>query len=441
MVIYFGDNNQSLIDTIHLNKNGNFYLKTFKVKNPQKTSIRQNTIQINNLFVAPGYNLTITANGSDYLSLLKTKKITGIGSESNSYSFLLDSILVSRMDRTKYFELNESEFLAYSKKSLQLKDSVANIVFKSRVSNDKYFNYFGKVVRLDNNFTNLSTLLTYVNLHSYSYENAVAFVKNNFSKGLSDNLFKDEYLISENYKEVIRGQYLNYLMTLDCLKDSSLYNKKHYNLEVVNKVYKSKAKEYTLFELMTSYIFFCHSFEDLNECKRQFETYISVLAESSDKEAIYTIIAQKETELLKTQIGKPAPTFTLEDNMGNIHRLSDFKGKVVYLDLWASWCSPCRAEIPSFKILQEKYKTNEQITFVSISVQDGVREWKKALEEDKPFGVQLIDKDGIVWKSYVANSIPRYILIDKRGDIVNFDAPKPSSAKKIETLLNQEIAK
>ena len=69
--IFFKDKNgQPLVDTIYLDINGNFYLKTFKVQGPQRTSIQQNNIQINDFFVAPGYKLTITGNGKDFISLL-----------------------------------------------------------------------------------------------------------------------------------------------------------------------------------------------------------------------------------------------------------------------------------------------------------------------------------------------------------------------------------
>ena len=71
---------------------------------------------------------------------------------------------------------------------------------------------------------------------------------------------------------------------------------------------------------------------------------------------------------------------------------------------------------------------------------DSIQFTKKALEEDKPSWIQLIDKEGIVSKSYVANMIPKFILIDKQGNIVSFDAPGPGSVE-IEKLLNEEIIK
>lgn len=441
-IFFEGKDGQLLIDTIHLDRNGNFYLKTFKVKKPLRTSIQQNNIQINDFFVAPGYNLTITGNGKDFLSLLKTKKITGTGSESNSYRFILDSILFARMDTTKWYQLNESDLLTYIKKDKKLKDSVAHLVFDRKVTQDKYFNYFAKMVRFDNKFFELYMLLAYVNMNRYNYKKSVTLVRNNFDNSILDNLYRDEYLTSDMYKNgLIGNEYLNYLLSIDYQKDSTLRNRQGYKLEKVDKVYKGKVKEFVLYNLMTSSIEYCMSFDKLNEYKEQFEPYVSVLTNLFYKKSLDTKFSEKEAELLRTQIGKPAPKFSLESNLGHSYSLEDFKGKVVYLDLWASWCGPCRAETPSFKILYDKYKNDNRIAFFSIAVHDGINEWKKALEEDKPDWIQLLDKEGIVWKYYVANTIPKFILIDKQGNIVNFDAPRPSSGEEIEKLLNQEIAK
>jgi thiol-disulfide isomerase/thioredoxin len=255
-------------------------------------------------------------------------------------------------------------------------------------------------------------------------------------------LYKDEYLISDDYKSsFITYEWPTYLVNLDYKKDSTLRNNKGYKLKKINETYRGKVKEYVLYNRMESSIGNSKSFEEINDYKEQFETYISSFKNKYYTNALEAKFADKEVELLRTQVGKPAPQFTLESNLGNTYNLKDFRDKVVYLDFWASWCGPCREETPSFKILYNKYKNDKRIVFLSIAVHDGITEWKKALEEDKPDWIQLIDKEGVVWKSYVANSIPKFILIDKQGNIVNFDAPRPSSGEEIEKLLNQEIAK
>ena len=442
LISFLDKNGELLIDTLKLDESGKFYLKTYKLIEPQRTSIQQNNIQINNIFVAPGYQLTITGNGKDLFSLIKTKKISGIGSESNHYRFLLDSILFARMDVTQWVQLNENDLLSYISNDQKLKDSIANIVFNKKAIQDKYLKYFGKLVQLDNKFTKLSMLLAYINFKNYNYENSIAFIREHFDNQILDNLYKDEYLISSDYRNsVVGGEYLDYILNLDYQKDSTLQDQKDYKLKKVNTTYQGKAKELALYKQMRSAIAQGNSFEEINDYKKRFHPYISNFKNEFYKKSIENRFEEKEAELVRTQVGKPAPKFILQSNAGDTYSLEDFKNKVVYLDLWASWCGPCRAETPSFKKLYSKYKNDNRIVFVSIAVIDGRNEWEKALEEDKPDWLQLLDKEGVVWKSYVANTIPKFIIIDKQGNILNFNAPRPSSGEEIEKLLNQEISK
>ena len=441
--IYFRDiNGDRIIDTLNLDESGKFYLKTFKVKFPQRSSIHQNNIQINDILIAPGYNLTITGNGKDLLSLLQTKKITGTGSESNRYPIVLDSILIARMDTRDIKQLNEIDFLSYMKYDQRLKDSMAHVIFDRKPIQDKYLKHFGSMVRLDNKFTKLTMLVNHVNWNNYNYEKSVAILRNNFDHNILDNLYSDEYLNSDVYKNsLIRAEYLNYLINLDYKKDSIQHLELGYKLEKVNEVYGGKVKEFVLYNLMASSIAHCKSFESINGYKEQFKSYISNLKNPYYKKSLQFKFVGKEAELLRTQVGKPAPKFILASNLGKTYSLEDFKGKVVYLDLWASWCKPCRGETPSFKILYDKFRNDNRIVFLSIAVNDRIKEWKKAIQDDKPEWIQLIDKEGIVDKSYVANLIPQFVLIDKKGNIVNFNAPRPSSGEEIEKLLQQEIVK
>ncbi len=118
---------------------------------------------------------------------------------------------------------------------------------------------------------------------------------------------------------------------------------------------------------------------------------------------------------------------------GGNTKLSDFNGKYVYIDVWATWCGPCIAEIPFLKKVEEKYE-GKNIAFVSISVdvQKDFEKWKKFVAEKQLGGVQLFaDKD---WnsdfiKSFGINSIPRFILIDPSGKVVSADAARPSDSK------------
>ncbi|MVM37211.1 redoxin family protein [Spirosoma sp. HMF3257] len=123
--------------------------------------------------------------------------------------------------------------------------------------------------------------------------------------------------------------------------------------------------------------------------------------------------------------------FSFANQNGEPVTLDEFKGKVVYLDVWASWCGPCRAEFPFSKQLQERLtkKQKEQVVFLYLSIDDTEEVWKKALNTLQLQGEQGLSKGG--WKSrtvqyFGIQSIPRYILINKNGQVTDADAKRPS---------------
>lgn len=129
--------------------------------------------------------------------------------------------------------------------------------------------------------------------------------------------------------------------------------------------------------------------------------------------------------------GIVAPEFNYANYNGGKTALTFFRGKYVYLDIWATWCAPCRAEIPYLKELEKHYK-NRDIVFVSISVdkQDDYEKWVKFVNDEKLGGVQLFaDKDfNSNWiRAFKVDGIPRFILIDPNGRVAEPDAFRPSS--------------
>lgn len=141
--------------------------------------------------------------------------------------------------------------------------------------------------------------------------------------------------------------------------------------------------------------------------------------------------------------GSISPTFDFDNYKGGKTKLEDFKGKYVYIDVWATWCGPCIAEIPSLKKLEEKYH-DKNITFLSMSIDKikDIEKWKKMVKDRNLGGVQVFaDND---WNSkfiqdFKVTSIPRFILIDPNGKIVKGDAARPSNAdlqNELDVLLN-----
>ena len=127
--------------------------------------------------------------------------------------------------------------------------------------------------------------------------------------------------------------------------------------------------------------------------------------------------------------GEKCPAFKFKDINGKEVALEDFKGKYVYIDCWATWCGPCKRELPYLKKLEEKYK-DRNIVFVSISSDKDVEAWKKMVNMDKLGGIQLnIGADRSFHNALKINSIPRFLLIDPEGYFVSDDAPRPSNSQ------------
>ncbi len=128
-----------------------------------------------------------------------------------------------------------------------------------------------------------------------------------------------------------------------------------------------------------------------------------------------------------TAAGRPSPDFTAVDRTGRRYTLSDFRGKYLYIDLWASWCGPCKRELPHLKRLSERFADRE-ILFLGLSVDSERDDWEKALDSEELPGTQLwLDPSSSFAADYGVDGIPRFILLDKEGHIVESNMLRPSS--------------
>ena len=133
-----------------------------------------------------------------------------------------------------------------------------------------------------------------------------------------------------------------------------------------------------------------------------------------------------------------APNFDYENHAGGKTSLESLKGKYVYIDVWATWCGPCRAEIPALKALEESmHGKNIEFVSISVDVDKDHEKWQKFVTEKALGGTQLYaDKN---WNSdfiqaFGINSIPRFLLIDPTGKVIDADAMRPSNGKLKEQL-------
>jgi DsbE subfamily thiol:disulfide oxidoreductase len=116
--------------------------------------------------------------------------------------------------------------------------------------------------------------------------------------------------------------------------------------------------------------------------------------------------------------GKPAPDWELEDLDGKTVRSSDFKGKVIILDFWATWCPPCRAEIPGFVELQKKYQ-GQGLRIVGVSVDQASSDTVKSFAQKSGINYPVVLADTNVVTAFGGiDGLPTTFIIDGNGHIV-----------------------
>jgi thiol-disulfide isomerase/thioredoxin len=156
------------------------------------------------------------------------------------------------------------------------------------------------------------------------------------------------------------------------------------------------------------------------------------------------VLTRGYNEWLAIVPGKPAPEFEGYTLDGKKISIKDLKGKIVYIDVWATWCKPCVAEIPASKQLQQAFSSEDRIQFLNVSVDRKRSDWEKFLKKDKSWkGLHLFiepEKIQSLYSTYKLFGVPDYILIDQSGNIVNLRASHPSDTK-IKEEINQLLAK
>lgn len=140
--------------------------------------------------------------------------------------------------------------------------------------------------------------------------------------------------------------------------------------------------------------------------------------------------------------GSSAPDFILTDLSGKNYSLKDFKGKKIYLDLGASWCGHCIESIPSWNKLVEENEKNNDVLFISVSLDETEEKWRTYIDKYHIKGLQLYGGKGGIESVFAVNyeikALPQYILIDKEGRFDKFSAPSPNSEEiKAELLKNK----
>jgi len=124
--------------------------------------------------------------------------------------------------------------------------------------------------------------------------------------------------------------------------------------------------------------------------------------------------------------GSKFPDVALTDVNGNAVSFSSFRGSYVYVDMWASWCGPCCKEAPYLEALEKELAGNENIKFVSVSIDKNPAAWKKKMTDLNLHGNQLLNQDNKLAEALNVQGIPFFLIYDRKGRLYMYNAPRPS---------------
>lgn len=150
-----------------------------------------------------------------------------------------------------------------------------------------------------------------------------------------------------------------------------------------------------------------------------------VLADNLKNKDFAAELKAKISQDGKLGAGQPAIDFAFADKNGKSAKLSDYKGKVIYIDFWATWCGPCIKEAPAFEALEKDFR-GKDVVFLSVSTDQTRDVWLRYLQAHNKQGLQVHSTDGSLHTGWAIYYIPRFVAIDKDFRIADAYAPRPS---------------
>ncbi|MCX2743993.1 TlpA disulfide reductase family protein [Mangrovivirga sp. M17] len=173
----------------------------------------------------------------------------------------------------------------------------------------------------------------------------------------------------------------------------------------------------------------------------QLDSLVSLVGSSQQDTKVMEYLNDRLEKLQVVKTGNMAPEISQETPEGDTLNLSDFRGKYVLIDFWASWCGPCRKENPYMVKLYDRFK-GEDFEIFGVSLDQNEKAWVSAIEADNINWAHVSDLQG--WgneaaQKYVVNSIPHTVLIDPDGKIIASGLRGESLNEKLEEIFRKEI--
>lgn len=365
------------------------------------------------LYAGPGDSVHIAGDMKEF-----DKTLTFGGSNQAENNFMVKKTQFKRdmiKDNKEFFSLPYEEFVAAVDED---KAKVDALYADSGLS--------AEFVALDKKMEDISNTMrksNYKPYFEYFNKGKEAVVDDSYDKLMSQFDLNDEDLVhSSMFSSIISNNLENQEPKLDYQKDGAVaFQQKLYAraLKLTNPAVKEKAS----YLMLNNLISYGGGMDNITTEVDDFKAF----AKNAGYISGITSLVDKWLPLKK---GNVAPTFSASDLKDMAWNSGDMKGKNMYVDVWATWCGPCKREIPYLKEVEKDYH-GKNVEFVSISVDkiEDKDKWKAFVKDQELGGVQVQAPDAWeseVTKEYKITGIPRFLLIDAEGKIVSANAPRPS---------------
>lgn len=312
---------------------------------------------------------------------------------------------------------------------------IENVALKIKAIKKDSLNYILAAERLDSLYRNNLIFEPFYKIIKIKFLYSQKIKSNDFD----DNIFlKNDSIIGlEEYQSyIVNHAFKKFNITNIKSNNGSFPNyKTAFDSVYQSDIYGEKAKDYLLFyylDRMTE-SFSYNDFRDRFNNFKQTAKDTTLVAFLEDKYLLNFTDLKKETQeiyFINSQKQKQTLSQILEEN----------KGKVIYIDFWASWCAPCRALMPASRELHKQYK-DKDVVFLYLSIDNDFEKWQKANRDEglsqNRFSLLTVNyPNADFYKELNLRSIPRYLLYDKQGNLVHKNAPSPDS-----DIIKQELDK
>lgn len=411
----------NIYDSVQTDNEGNFTLSA-DIKDLGEFMISGRGFIVTTVFLKNGYTLNLNISGKG----TQPKRVTfsGEGSDINSFWFAMNRRFYGDRGFNKVYKklVSENEpndfLLAWDAYLSTQHEVVDSFVKASRP--DKYFrSWLESYVKYDG----LTKKLLYL-FHKPRFKRMQV---NHLSVDESYYSFLDDVKVAEMPK-VFNNAYNNFLYLY--ISDYKARNATQADDNVVETIEFAQkelsapvsniATAHVLKELIES----ASSRDEYDKLRKLMADYKGM--DGSEKYTAFLDHMYKKKAVLAP--GSPAPDFTFKDIDGNEVTLSQYKGSVVVIDFWGTWCGPCKGQLPYSKKIEEYYSDRDDVVFLFVAMERGGREpWKSFVVKNELPGVHLYtnNSDRQLFP-YKIESVPRYVIIDKDGNIFDAYAARPS---------------